>query len=72
VARPKKTASRDRGGEEADAGAPNARTLQWAEIAGLIAIGADGSWQPTEFGKALLLKLEREEAAVQDLASAFL
>jgi hypothetical protein len=34
-----------------------ARTLEWAEIAGLIEIRADGSWEPTAFGRAQLLKL---------------
>ena len=35
------------------------RTLDWDEIAGLIEIGPDGSWRPTDFGKAKLFKLER-------------
>jgi hypothetical protein len=37
------------------------RVLQWAEIAGLIEISADGSWRPTAFGKAQLFKLERDQ-----------
>jgi hypothetical protein len=36
------------------------RTLQWAEISGLIEVAADGSWRPTAFGRRQLLKLERE------------
>ena len=39
----------------------DARTLEWAEIAGLIDIGPDGSWQPTPFGKQRLLALERDQ-----------
>jgi hypothetical protein len=38
-----------------------ARTLEWAEIAGLIEVSSDGSWRPTAFGKAQLLKLEGAE-----------
>jgi hypothetical protein len=41
-----------------------ARTLGWAEIAGLIEIRADGSWRPTDFGWAQLLKLERNRDRV--------
>jgi hypothetical protein len=39
--------------------ADEVRALAWAEIAGLIEINADGSWQPTAFGRAQLLKLDR-------------
>ena len=36
------------------------RTLGWREIAGLIEIGQDGSWRPSDIGLAQLLKLERD------------
>jgi hypothetical protein len=38
-----------------------ARTLAWAEIAGLIEIDADGSWKPTAFGWQQMRKLQRDE-----------
>jgi hypothetical protein len=44
-----------------------ARTLQWAEIAGLIDIRPDGSWHPTALGKAQLLRLEREHARLSEV-----
>ena len=55
-----------RGGLATRDGAPErtaeqeVRTLGWAEIAGLIEINPDGSWRPTEFGWAQLLKLEHD------------
>lgn len=33
----------------------NHRTLQWAEIAGLIDIQPDGSWEPTAYAKKWML-----------------
>jgi hypothetical protein len=35
------------------------RTLEWEEIAELIEIRPDGSWQPTTFGWAQFLDTER-------------
>ena len=39
----------------------SARNLEWAQIAGLIEIGADGSWRPTAFGKEQLRALTQRE-----------
>ena len=39
----------------------SARNLEWAQIAGLIEIGADGSWRPTAFGKEQLRALAQRE-----------
>jgi hypothetical protein len=53
---PMRETSQDQAGDAA-------RTLAWAEIAGLIDISPDGSWRPTAFGKVQLMKLERDLAS---------
>ena len=37
------------------------RTLEWEEIAELIEVRPDGSWQPTTFGWAQFLDTERAQ-----------
>jgi hypothetical protein len=39
----------------------SSRNLEWAQIAGLIEISADGSWRPTAFGKEQLRALTQHE-----------